>query len=109
PPPRRWSAALREPPAGVHRYGDEMRPTPLLLGFALFAAACGGGASEPTSVSSPPATTASSSAPSAPLGMATDFEGEAAPDFTLDLQNREGQFVLSESEDPIYLVFWAEW
>ena len=31
-----------------------------------------------------------------------------APDFTLEL-GTGGTFTLSESDKPVYLVFWAEW
>ena len=34
--------------------------------------------------------------------------GEAAPDFTLALGDGS-TFTLSETDKPVYLVFWAEW
>jgi cytochrome oxidase Cu insertion factor (SCO1/SenC/PrrC family) len=48
-------------------------------------------------------TTAPEAAPQAPA-----TEGPAAPDFSLDLADGS-QFVLSDEQKPVYLVFWAEW
>jgi thiol-disulfide isomerase/thioredoxin len=39
---------------------------------------------------------------------ATETGREAAPDFTLAL-NDGGSYTLSEGSRPVYLVFWAEW
>ena len=86
-----------------------MRRIPLLVGFALVAAACGGDIKSTPVAGTPSVTTAPSLPAGASPGLATDFEGEPAADFTLALENRDGPFVLSEAETPVYLVFWAEW
>jgi thiol-disulfide isomerase/thioredoxin len=52
-----------------------------------------------------------SSLPETTLGGATSTtvsDREPAPDFTLALGDG-GTFTLSESDKPVYLVFWAEW
>jgi len=69
---------------------------PLLLAVALVVAACGGAAA--------PTTTAVEAAPSA----AERPEGRRAPDFELQL-GQGGVFALSDEQNPVYMVFWAEW
>ena len=93
----------------------------VLLGLAILAAACGGGADAPVATTNPPATigttvgaTASptTSAPStteaATPGATLPASAEEAPDFALAL-GTGGTFALSEEQKPVYLVFWAEW
>jgi hypothetical protein len=57
-------------------------------------------------------TTAPSEAPSATTAEAqtstTLSDRPIAPDFTLEL-GTGGSYTLSQSEKPVYLVFWAEW
>lgn len=76
----------------------------LVLALAVAAAilaACGGGDATPA-----PGVSTSSTSGSAPTSAVDD--GPIAPDFTLSLEP-EGEFVLSETDNPVYLVFWAEW
>lgn len=100
----------------------------LILGVfvgALFLTSCGpsedaGGVDSstpgpPTTISeSAPDTTASSESSQTPTPTAApDTTSPAsdrmvAPDFTLALGSG-GTFTLSDSEKPVYLVFWAEW
>ncbi len=100
----------------------------LILGVfvgALFLTSCGpsegtGGVDSstpgpPTTISeSAPDTTASSESSQTPTPTAApDATSPAsdrmvAPDFTLALGSG-GTFTLSDSEKPVYLVFWAEW
>lgn len=71
----------------------------LLLALAVVLAACGG-----TAVDDPGSTTKSGVGTS-PTGAA---DRTAAPDFTLEL-GTGGQYTLSESANPVYMVFWADW
>lgn len=73
---------------------DMGRRTPWTAVMVLLLASCAA-----------PAVDSSGSAP-APTGTVT--EREPAPDFTLALGDG-GSFTLSESDKPVYLVFWAEW
>lgn len=66
--------------------------TLLLLATAL--AACGSGSS--------------SDGTPAPGGTETGQEQGLAPNFSFDLADGS-TFVLAESTQPTYLVFWAEW
>lgn len=108
------------------------RIVPLLIGFALVVAACGGGAADTaTSVERPSASGGSNAAttsavPSTEPGTppATEQTGETtqpaaerpapdpnreiAPDFDLLLSDGS-TFVLSEETRPVFMVFWAEW
>lgn len=43
-----------------------------------------------------------------PTAAPPQIEGPAAPDFTFALADGSN-FVLSEEQKPVYLVFWAEW
>lgn len=102
-----------------------------LLTLTLVLAACGGAASTPTDVAADttvPASDVTSAEGSsettspqrddseagetptteAPDESATNPDLPLAPDFTLELGNG-GEYVLSENEKPVYLVFWAEW
>ena len=101
----------------------------MLVGaMALVAAACSGGeATETVSSSSvvsteaaAPGTTATT-ATEAPANDATTstaapaestqplpVEAPPAPDFTLALDDGS-EFVLSDEQKPVYVVFWAEW
>lgn len=103
----------------------------ILTVVSLFVAACSGAAVEdkagtdeaPLTVSSsstpaetPAETPADSSAPSSSSPEESTsssvtkppLEGPAAPDFTLALEPN-GEFVLSQEVNPVYMVFWAEW
>ena len=105
------------------------RLSALLIGFALVAAACGGGATDTaTSTESSSTAGAGGSAPttavpsiepetattieqtdeSAPERPAPDPNREIAPDFDLLLSDGS-TFVLSEETRPVFMVFWAEW
>jgi hypothetical protein len=48
-------------------------------------------------------------APTAPAAVTTDYDGPEAPDFSLPLQNVDAVYTLSAEQDPVYMVFWAEW
>lgn len=100
----------------------------LLILSALILGACGSGADVSTdttstgSVSAEPApevveTTETPSETSAPSDSAIDestadqgsgVTGEPAPDFSLALGDGS-TFTLSDTDRPVYLVFWAEW
>lgn len=105
-----------------------MRPTLVLVTFALIAASCSG-SNEPAAAPTPaaaPGTTASSdvgstsssvvqptteaSGSQVPISAAAtpSFDGPPAPDFELALSDGS-TFRLSDEENPVYIVFWAEW
>ena len=95
---------------------------------ALIVGACGAGADVSTDTTSDAASTGTASADteianappdtSVPSGGGTAEDstadqssgvtGEAASDFTLALGDGS-TFTLSETDRPVYLVFWAEW
>jgi len=107
----------------------------LLLLFAilaLLAAACGGSAEGELDVApvtptagveqSPSVTTTPGDTPGAteaPDGATTTttvasappkvVDGPPAPNFTLALADNRGDFVLSDEQKPVFMVFWAEW
>jgi hypothetical protein len=106
-----------------------MRRWIMLVGaMALVAAACSGGEAAETVSSSSVATTEAASpgttattASEAPADDATTstaapaesappppVDAPPAPDFTLALDDGS-EFVLSDEQKPVYVVFWAEW
>lgn len=92
----------------MHRVQRHILPITVV---AVVLAACTSGSGEPTTTSveaettiSVPATTTSASS-----ATTTSQPGRPlAPDFTLELADG-GVYSLSEGENPVYLVFWAEW
>jgi hypothetical protein len=109
-----------------------MRRWAVAVFVAALVAACGAdpttGAPERTTTESstaatPPVTpvTTGAPAPSTTTGAGTTeaaattpppfvVDGPPAPDFTIPLEDPEGEtFVLSEEQKPVYMVFWAEW
>lgn len=97
---------------------------PLLL-LALVAASCS--ATEESSATAESTTTEGSVATTTTIPAETDrsvtsttvpatgdteppvvVDGPPAPDFTLALADGT-EFVLSEEQKPVYMVFWAEW
>lgn len=104
-----------------------MRRT-LLAALALIAVSCGGSTAVTTTIpavttttgttvvsttaGSPTTTVAATTAPPTTMAETTTTrprpEGEAAPDFTLEL-GEGGSFTLSEHHRPVFLLFWAEW
>jgi len=100
----------------------------LLVISALIVSACGAGVDVSTDTTSGAASTGTASADteiadalperSVPSGdgavenstadQNSGVTGEAAPDFTLALGDGS-TFTLSETDRPVYLVFWAEW
>ena len=105
-----------------------MRIRLLVIVFALIAVSCGGSGAESGSPFTTAPTTASPStdaptteAPSTTGGGSTDApatspapvdrpptEGPAAPAFTTVLSDGT-EFNLAAEQNPVYLVFWAEW
>lgn len=100
-----------------------------VVAVALSAVACGGGESAPAStvltseaaaettavsqITEAPATTEAASpstepATTTPAATTPPPDGPPAPDFTLAL-GEGGSFTLSEAQNPVYMVFWAEW
>jgi len=100
----------------------------LLIGVFVLAA-CGSGVDESTATTSQGAEPATQTTEAAGSTAAVDSQpeattvtssdesqsdqgsgvtGEAAPDFTLALGDGS-TFTLSETDKPVYLVFWAEW
>ena len=119
PRARATASFTRVKPDLSYRFGIVHRLA--ILMFLL--AACGGAASNQTATSEDegltastlaiesPATTSgedaqTASAPDAPSTTMSDRP--LAPDFTLALADG-GEFTLSETSKPVYLVFWAEW
>ncbi len=108
------------------------RLSALLIGFALVAAACGGGATDTATPAESPSTSRAGdsasttvvpstepetpavseqtdeTAQSATERPAPDPNREIAPDFDLLLSDGS-TFVLSEETRPVFMVFWAEW
>ena len=39
----------------------------------------------------------------------TTSDRPLAPDFSLELGNGQGTYVLSEESKPVFMIFWAEW
>jgi thiol-disulfide isomerase/thioredoxin len=80
---------------------------------AVLLAACtsGTGGPAPTTTPSPsdsgPATT-STTIPATTTVATIGHDRELAPDFSLELHSGE-VFTLSETDKPVYLIFWAEW
>ena len=66
----------------------------------------GAGTSEPTGESSTTETTEANRSSATTDSATSDLP--LAPDFTLEL-GTGGEFTLSSTENPVYLVFWAEW
>jgi hypothetical protein len=110
---------IRVKPVLSYRSGTVRRLTILML----LLAACGGAAADQTGTSDdqpPTASTAevepvttssgdgaqSADAPDTPTTTLSDRP--LAPDFTLALGDG-GEFTLSETSKPVYLIFWAEW
>jgi len=95
-------------------YGAVVRRTIILaLGIALIGAACGDAGSATTTVTAEvpteaPDTPADSSPPASAGGVPLPDDAVAAPDFELALGDG-GSFQLSDTQKPVYLVFWAEW
>lgn len=103
------------------------RTLSILIVLALALAACGTGetgvtvttANETQTTEAPvepsEATTETESTPAAteganedPSDVSSGVDGPAAPDFTLALGDGSS-FTLSDTDRPVYLVFWAEW
>lgn len=102
----------------------------LILVLTLVTAACSGAAvdddgpttSTVTGVDEPTTTTAGSSPTTGETTGTTGGDDDttdateapptsdrpSAPDFTLEL-GTGGEYTLSDSDNPVYLVFWAEW
>ncbi|MCI0677495.1 MAG: TlpA family protein disulfide reductase [Actinobacteria bacterium] len=72
------------------------------LAIVLVITACAGG--DPVATTGAPVATTTT----APVTTMTGTGREIAPDFTLDL-NEGGSYTLSETDKPVFLVFWAEW
>jgi thiol-disulfide isomerase/thioredoxin len=88
-----------------------------LVLLAVLIAACSTGQTmgDATTTTSPGSPTTSSTTPgstvtssSLPQQASPDHDREAAPDFTLALDGGD-VFTLSETDRPVYLIFWAEW
>lgn len=94
----------------------------VLIAIVLTAAACGSGSdagsgTTSSSVATPgpsPSLSPTADAPTSTTSRIGDDPSEAepagpvAPDFTLALSDGS-TFVLSETDKPVYLIFWAEW
>ncbi len=86
-----------------------------LLSIAIFLAACSGtGAVTSTlpdgSTTNPSQTSPTTSGPGVETTTSVPIviDPTLAPDFTLELGDG-GSFTLSETNRPVYLIFWAEW
>ena len=98
-----------------------------LLISLLFVAACGGAGTEDPTVTSQGDTTSTAGETTESTSVGTVDPSEAtsttepvedtttttsdlpvAPDFSLEL-GTGGEFQLSDTDNPVYLVFWAEW
>lgn len=94
----------------------------LALSLMLLAAACGGTDAAPATTSAPSATTGTTGAekteapdstqnPGTTATTSTEgrsAEGPAAPGFVTTLSDGS-QFDMAAHDQPVYLVFWAEW
>lgn len=110
-------------------YRDGVRRILILL--AVVAVACGGVASDTTEnpngsdtaepTTSQPETTTTAGEPDdpgttdSPVTTQAEDDGNsptadlpAAPDFTLEL-GTGGEYTLSSTDNPVYMIFWAEW
>src|SRR5690554_6804242 len=81
------------------------------LVVAVLLAACTSGTGGPAPTTTPsdsgPATT-STTIPATTTVATIGHDRELAPDFSLELHSGE-VFTLSETDKPVYLIFWAEW
>jgi hypothetical protein len=95
-----------------------------MLALVVVLAACGGAAvQDPAPSTATDAETSTTVAPTTTNAPSETTEADedtpvtteapssdrpAAPDFTLEL-GEGGEYTLSEGDNPVYLVFWAEW
>lgn len=85
-----------------------LQSTILWLSLAACTATVGGNdTTAPAETSVPSTTGLPASTQPAPV-TTVPVDPNLAPDFTLELADG-GRFTLSESDRPVYIVFWAEW
>ncbi len=96
------SRSLGSSPSTVYRV------TRCVVAVLLLLAACTT-AGEPSTTPAPSTTaTTSATTTAAPVSTSTTEPPVLAPDFTLALGDG-GEFTLTGTDKPVYLIFWAEW